>query len=154
MAYDDHLDSQQAGPQRTADHAVQPPLPPLQTKEADTALPQVEVSSTESGPAANSGEGPDETEQSSPSEEEEWRSSEQDIDAYSSGDNGDGGNVFGYTYFRNRGSRTHSSGTFKARTLCSSQQEIDSSKIRTYLVKTGCLRKAAMTLHKCSCSTS
>ena len=70
-----------------------------------------QVSSTESGPAVNSGEGPDETEQSSPSEEE-WRSSEQDnmesglaagchdidncddnnIDAYSSGDDGDGGN--------------------------------------------------------------
>ena len=111
MAYHDHLDSQQAGPQSTADHAVQPPLPPLQTKEADIALPQVEVSSTESGPAANSGEGPDETEQSSLSEEEEWRSSEQDnmesglaagchdidncddnIEAYSSGDDGDDGN--------------------------------------------------------------
>ena len=112
MAYDDHSESQQARPQSTADHTVQPPLPPLHTKEADTALPQVEVSSTESGPAVNSGEGPDETEQSSPSEEEEWRSSEQDnmesvlaagchdidnfddnnIDAYSSGDDGDGGN--------------------------------------------------------------
>ena len=93
VAYDDHSDSQQARPQSTADHTVQP---------------QVEVSSTESGPAVNSGEGPDETEQSSPSEEE-WRSGEQDnmesglaagchdidnfddnnIDAYSSGDDCD-----------------------------------------------------------------